>query len=119
MLLKRIRSKQNKAVLVGDEAPAGARRGAARLGVRPPDGVDERPVDKGNDDLDQYNREQQGKQRIPGEKPFHRSTRALYQFISTEMERLIVRYTAMMIAMPSIAWPVWFIVVFAMDTRSG
>ena len=45
--------------------------------------------------------------------------RLLYQFMIREIERLIVRYTAMMIAMPSIACPVWFRVVLAIDTRSG
>src|SRR3546814_1307110 len=38
-----------------------------------------------------------------------RSTSAiclLYQFMKTEIDRLMVRYTPMMIMMPSIAWPV-------------
>src|SRR5258705_6017576 len=38
--------------------------------------------------------------------------RALYQFMKKLMRRLMVRNTAMMSAMASIAWPVWFSVVF-------
>ncbi len=44
----------------------------------------------------------------------HRSTSAflrLYQFISAEVMSEIVRYTPMVMAMISIAWPVWFSVV--------
>src|ERR1700704_257347 len=40
--------------------------------------------------------------------------RALYQF----MKRLMVRNTPMMSAMASMAWPVWFSVVLAIDTMS-
>src|SRR5262249_12015806 len=40
--------------------------------------------------------------------------RALYQF----MNRLMVRNTSMISAMPSIGWPVWLSVVLAMDTTS-
>ncbi len=45
--------------------------------------------------------------------------RALYQFMNRLIDRLNVRYTAMMMAMPSIAWPVWFSVVLAIETMSG
>src|ERR1043166_1355565 len=51
----------------------------------------------------------------------HRPTsavRALYQFISRLMLRLIVRNTSMMSAMPSIAWPVWLSMVLAIETMS-
>ena len=51
----------------------------------------------------------------------HRSTsamRALYQFMNRLMPRLMVRNTSMMSAIASIAWPVWFSVVFAIDTMS-
>src|SRR5713101_819620 len=44
--------------------------------------------------------------------------RALYQFMKKLMPRLMVRNTAMMRAMASMAWPVWFSVVFAIDTMS-
>ena len=44
--------------------------------------------------------------------------RALYQFMNRLMPRLIVRNTPMMSAIDSIAWPVWFSVVFAIDTMS-
>ncbi len=44
--------------------------------------------------------------------------RALYQFMNRLMPRLMVRNTSMMIAIASMAWPVWFSVVFAIDTMS-
>ena len=44
--------------------------------------------------------------------------RALYQFMKKLMPRLMVRNTIMMSAMASMAWPVWFSVVFAIDTIS-
>ena len=44
--------------------------------------------------------------------------RALYQFMNRLMPRLMVRNTAMMSAIASIAWPVWFSVVLAIDTMS-
>src|SRR5436309_14879172 len=44
--------------------------------------------------------------------------RALYQFMNRLMPRLMVRNTAMISAMDSMAWPVWFSVVLAIDTMS-
>src|SRR3979409_531257 len=46
------------------------------------------------------------------------AVRALYQFMKRLMPRLMVRNTSMMSAMASMAWPVWFSVVFAIDTMS-
>jgi len=119
MLFKWIRPEKNEAVLVGDEAPAGASRGAAGLGVGPPDRVDECPVDERQGELDQQGCDHQRDKRVPRNQLPHRSTRALYQFMNAEMLRLMVRYTIMIMAMPSIAWPVWLMVVLAIDTRSG
>ena len=42
----------------------------------------------------------------------------LYQFMNALIVRLMVRYTAMIMAMPSIAWPVWFSAVLASETMS-
>src|SRR2546429_9954059 len=44
--------------------------------------------------------------------------RALYQFMKRLMPRLMVRKTAMISAMASMAWPAWFSVVFAIDAMS-
>ena len=44
--------------------------------------------------------------------------RALYQFMNRLMPRLIVRNTPMMSPIDSMAWPVWFSVVLAIDTMS-
>ena len=44
--------------------------------------------------------------------------RALYQFMNRLMPRLMVRNTSMISAMASMAWPVWFSVVLAIDTMS-
>src|ERR1700760_3989314 len=44
--------------------------------------------------------------------------RALYQFMNRLMLREIVRNTSMISAIASIAWPVWFSVVFATETMS-
>ena len=44
--------------------------------------------------------------------------RALYQFMNRLMPRLMVRNTSMMSAMASMACPVWFNVVLAIDTMS-
>src|SRR5580658_8322959 len=44
---------------------------------------------------------------------------ALYQFMNRLIDRLKPRYTAMMMAMPSIACPVWFSVVLAIETISA
>ncbi len=44
--------------------------------------------------------------------------RALYQFMKKLMPRLMVRNTAMISAIASIAWPVWFSVVLAIETMS-
>ena len=43
---------------------------------------------------------------------------ALYQFMNRLMPRLMVKNTAMISAIASIAWPVWFSVVLAIDTMS-
>src|SRR5690606_24081291 len=49
-----------------------------------------------------------------------RATGRLYQFIKAAITRLMVRYTAMVTAITSTAWPVWFSTVPAnTDTRSG
>ena len=108
-------------MLVGDEAPAGAGRGAAGLGIGPPDRVDERPVDERRTNFlsRQSSQQQRSNKEFQVKNRSHRSTRALYQFMNAEMVRLMVRYTIMMMAMPSIAWPVWLTVVLAIDTRSG
>ena len=44
--------------------------------------------------------------------------RALYQFMKKLMPRLMVRNTAMISAIASMACPVWFSVVLAIDTMS-
>ena len=126
VLLVGIGAEQDEAVLLGDEAPAGALGVAAGLGVGAPDRVEERPVDDRRQAFPQQVEQEQRERRAhPAAEqivahPLHRKTiRALYQFMKPEIERLIVRYTAMMMAMPSIACPVWFIVVLAIDTRSG
>ena len=101
-------------MLLDDKAPAGAVRGAAGGGVGAPNGVDQRPVREWHERCSNEERQRDG------QGPAHRSaTRALYQFMNAEIDRLTVRYTAMMMATPSIAWPVWLMVVLAIDTRSG
>src|SRR4051812_25380832 len=112
MLLVRIRPEEDEAVLLGDEAPARAARRTAGVCVGLPDGVQESPVDEPPPEQDHQD-EKEGV-----EKPGHRR-RALNQFMNAEIARLIVRYTAMMTAMPSIACPVWLIAVLAMETSSG
>src|SRR5688572_3701137 len=126
MLVVGIGTEQDEAVLLGDEAPAGAFAGAAGVGIGPPDRVEERPVDERRQGFPQQEKQkyrEQAARPSPEQilpQPLHRSaTCALYQFMNAEMERLMVRYTAMITAMPSIACPVWFIVVLAIDTRSG
>ena len=116
MLLERISAEEDEAVLVGDEAPAGARRLAAGLRIRTPDRIDEGPVDEPEQQFPEDDEKNQRQNPIPYP---HRSTRALYQFMSAEMLRLMVRYTPMMMTIPSTAWPVWFMVVLTIDTRSG
>src|SRR5215475_2470803 len=44
--------------------------------------------------------------------------RALYQFMNRLMLSEMVRNTSMISAIASIAWPVWFSVVFATETMS-
>src|SRR5688500_16424282 len=102
-------------MLLGDEAPAGAARFAAGLGIGAPNGVEQGPVDERRYRLpkDQQHTDRQNRAGAAGKQvvaqPLHRSAiRALYQFMNAEIERLMVRYTAMMIATPSIACPVWF-----------
>src|SRR5262252_3430279 len=107
MLLERIRPEKNEAVLVGDEAPARAGGFAAGLGIRPPDCVDDGPVHEPEKKLADDGEQDQRQKPV---QQLHLATRELYQFINAEMARLMVRYTIMMIAMPSIAWPVWFMV---------
>src|SRR5262245_39454735 len=126
MLLVRIGAEQDEAVFLGNQAPAGAVRLAAGLRIGLPHCVEERPVDEGRNGLPDHpeNDERRDGLRPRAEEivagPLHRkATLALYQFMNAEIDRLIVRYTAMMTAMPSIACPVWFIEVFAIDTRSG
>src|SRR5262245_12636888 len=126
MLLEGIGPEENEPMLLGDEPPAGAGGVVASPRVGPPDRVDERPVDERRNELPQNN--QQNERHRAGHQigkkirsqPLHRrAIRALYQFMNAEIERLMVRYTAMMIATPSIACPVWFMAVFAIETRSG
>src|SRR5262245_46566795 len=126
VLLEGIGAEEDEAVLLDDEAPAGAARILAGARVRAPHRLDERPVEHRQDGFPKKEKQKNGKRRAapPGEQvlaqPLHRSAiRALYQFMSAEIERLIVRYTAMMIATPSIACPVWLMAVLATDTRSG
>ena len=101
-------------MLLDDEAPAGAVRCAARGGVGAPYGIDERPLNERCERHCDDERERDGKKLAQ-----RNATRALCQFMNAEIDRLTVRYTAMMMATPSIAWPVWLMVVLAMDTRSG
>src|SRR6202007_3360539 len=84
VLLVGIGAEQDEAVLLGDEAPAGALGGAAGLRVGLPHRVEQRPVDeppcqKGDE------HSKSGRQ-----KPVH-LRRALYQFMNAEIDRLIVR----------------------------
>src|SRR2546426_2438152 len=84
VLLVGIGAEEDEAVLLGDEAPAGALGGAAGLRVGLPRRLEQRPVDeppcqKGNDHPENG-----------GQKPVH-LRRALYQFMNTEIDRLIVR----------------------------
>src|SRR6185369_13105086 len=107
-------------------SPAGAARVVAGPGIGPPDRVDERPVDDLKNRFQQQSDQQHGRQgahptgkQVLAQPPHRRAIRALYQFMNPEIERLMVRYTAMMIATPSIACPVWLMAVLAMETRSG
>src|SRR4026209_2523212 len=108
------------------DPPAAAARLVAGPGVGPPNRVDERPVDERRYAFPQNQKQEnaQGRARPVREQvfpqPLHRrAIRALYQFMNAEIERLMVRYTAMMMATPSIACPVWLMAVFAIETRSG
>ena len=47
------------------------------------------------------------------------AARALYQFISTEVNSEVLRYTSMMMAMHSTERPVWLMAVLAIYTTSG
>src|SRR6185503_3901643 len=116
LLLERVGAEEDQAVLLDDEAPAGAVRLAAGLRVRTPHRIQNCPVDQRRQDFPQ-NEQDQNRRRAsgqvwkqvlaqpdgPGEAgpcPHRARIRALYQFISAEIEWLIVRYTAMMIATP-------------------
>src|SRR5262249_17197082 len=105
MLFEGVGAEEDEAVLLGDEAPAGAARVVPGPGIGPPDRVDERPVDERCDDFpqkDHKHERHQSRHRVRKQvlsQPLHRrAIRALYQFMSAEIERLMVRYTAMMIA---------------------
>src|SRR5260221_9001172 len=100
MLLVRIGAERDQTMLLDDESPACpcGRAAGARIGL--PHGAHQSPADE----LPSQVKDHDEKNEI--EDLLHRS-RALVQFISAEIARLIVRYTTMMMAMPSIACPVW------------
>src|SRR6185369_2789254 len=116
VLLEGIGAEQDEAVLLGDERPAGALclAAGARIG-RAPDRVDESPLQQGGQVAKCQPQDRQRREGTPpvGEqvvaKPLHpasprSATCRLYQFMNAEIDRLMVRNTAMMIATPSIAW---------------
>src|SRR5258706_4966538 len=112
MLLVRIGAERDQAMFLDDESPACPRGRAAGARIGLPHGAHQSPVDE----LPSQVKDHDEKKKV--QNLFHRSL-ALYQFISAEIARLIVRYTTMMMAMPSIACPVWLMVVLAIETRSG
>ncbi len=86
MLLEGISPEEDEAMLLDDEAPASAVGAPACGRIRTPHGIDDRPLRERHECRHDEQAEHQAEKA-----PQRSATRALYQFMKSEIDRLIVR----------------------------